>query len=155
MVKGLQGEKLGDTDAVMASVKHFAAYGAAQAGRDYNTVDMAERTLREVYLPPYKAAVDAGAATVMSSFNDVEGVPASASKFLLTNILRNEWGFKGFTVSDYTSIMELIPHGVAADTAEAAQRSINAGLDMDMQAGFYQQSLLKLVKDGKVKQETV
>jgi len=120
MVKGYQGEKIGDLNSVMASVKHFAAYGASQAGRDYHTVDMSERTLREVYLPPYKAAVDAGAATVMSSFNDLDGVPASGNKFLMTDVLRKEWGFTGFVVSDYTSIMEMINHGVAADTASAA-----------------------------------
>jgi beta-glucosidase len=155
MVKGLQGEKLGDVNSVMASVKHFAAYGAAQGGRDYNTVDMSERTLREVYLPPYRAAVDAGAATVMSSFNDVEGVPATGNKFLLTDILRKEWGFTGFVVSDYTSIMEMLNHGVAADTAGAAALSIEAGLDMDMQAGFYEHSLVELIRDGRIKQEVV
>jgi beta-glucosidase len=155
MVKGYQGEKLGDVNSIMASVKHFAAYGAAQGGRDYNSVDMSMRTLREVYLPPYKAAVDAGAATVMSSFNDVDGLPATGNKFLMTDLLRKEWGFTGFVVSDYTSVMELLPHGVAADTADAAALALNAGVDMDMQAGFYQSSVAKLVKEGKVKQETV
>ncbi len=155
MVKGYQGEKLGDLTSVMASVKHFAAYGAAEAGRDYNSVDMSERTLRQVYLPPYKAAVDAGAATVMSSFNDVDGVPATGNKFLLTELLRKEWGFTGFVVSDYTSVMEMIPHGVAADTAEAASLALEAGLDMDMQSGFYQEALARLVREGKMKAELV
>ncbi len=155
MVKGYQGEKLGDLNSVMASVKHFAAYGAAQSGRDYNTVDMSERTLREVYLPPYKSAVDAGAATVMSSFNDLDGVPASGNKFLMTDVLRKEWGFTGFVVSDYTSIMEMISHGVAADTASAAALAIEAGVDMDMQAGFYQEALARVVKEGKIKQELI
>jgi beta-glucosidase len=155
MVKGYQGEKLGDVTSVMASVKHFAAYGAALAGRDYNTVDISERVLREVYLPPYKAAIDAGAATVMTSFNELDGVPATANKFLLTKILRNEWGFKGIVVSDYTSVMEMIPHGFVADTASATEMAINAGLDMDMQAGFFDATLPKLVKEGKVKEEVL
>lgn len=154
-VRGLQGKGVGDINSVMACVKHYAAYGAAQAGRDYHTVDMSERMLREVYMPPYVAAIKAGSATVMSSFNEYDGVPASANKFLLTNILRDELKFDGFTVSDYTSIMELIPHGIAADTASAAAMSINAGLDMDMQAGFYDAKLAQLVKDGKVKEETI
>src|SRR5260221_2558858 len=153
MVKGYQGEKIGDLNSVMASVKHFAAYGASQAGRDYHTVDMSERTLREVYLPPYKAAVDAGAATVMSSFNELDGVPASGNKFLMTDVLRKEWGFTGFVVSDYTSIMEMIPHGVAADTASAAALALEAGVDMDMQAGFYQSALARLVREGKLKED--
>lgn len=155
MIKGYQGQKLGDLNSVMASVKHFAAYGAAQAGRDYHTVDLSERTLREVYLPPYKAAVDAGAATVMSSFNEVDGLPASGNKFLMTDVLRQEWGFTGFVVSDYTSIMEMIPHGVASDTASASALALEAGVDMDMQAGFYQQSLGRLVREGKLKKELV
>jgi len=152
MVKGYQGEKLGQLNSVMASVKHFAAYGAALAGRDYNTVDISERTLREIYLPPYEAAVDAGAATVMTSFNEIDGVPSSGNKVLLTDILRKEWGFTGFVVSDYTSIMELIPHGFAADTASAAAEALEAGLDMDMQAGFYQAALPKLVKQGVIQE---
>lgn len=150
-VKGFQGQGLGNTDAVMACVKHFAAYGAAQAGRDYHTVDMSERMLREVYLPPYHAAIKAGAATVMTSFNELDGVPASGSKYLMTDILRKEWGFDGFVVTDYTSIMEMLYHGVAEDTAAAAALSIEAGVDMDMQAGFFQDALPQLVKDGKVK----
>lgn len=151
-VKGFQGDGIGSLSTVMACVKHFAAYGAAQAGRDYHTVDISERVLREIYLPPYKAAIDAGAATVMTSFNELDGVPASGSKFLMTDILRKEWGFKGFVVTDYTSIMEMIPHGVAEDTAAAAALSLEAGVDMDMQAGFYQDALPRLVKEGKIKE---
>jgi beta-glucosidase len=154
-VKGFQGDGIGKTDAVMACVKHFAAYGAAQAGRDYHTVDISDRVLREVYLPPYHAAIKAGAATVMTSFNELDGVPASGSKYLLTNILRDEWKFDGFVVTDYTSIMEMIHHGVAEDTAAAAALSLEAGVDMDMQAGFYLDKLVSLIKDGKIKEELV
>lgn len=153
-VKGFQGD-LNSVNNVLSCVKHYAAYGAPQAGRDYHTVDMSERVLREVYLPPYKAAIDAGAATVMTSFNEVDGVPASGSNFLLTDILRNEWGFNGFVVTDYTSIMEMIYHGVATDTASASALAINAGVDMDMQAGFFQDALVELVKKGTVKEETI
>jgi len=154
-VKGFQGNDLSATNTVAACVKHFAAYGAVLAGRDYNSVDMSERMLREVYLPPYKAALDAGAVTVMSSFNDLNGIPATANKYLMTDILRNEWNFKGFVVTDYTSIMELMFHGVAQDTAQASELSINAGIDMDMQSGFYNKTLEKLVKEGKVAESLI
>lgn len=154
-VKGFQGNGIGDLNAVLACVKHFAAYGAGQAGRDYHTVDISERVLREVYLPPYKAALDAGAATVMTSFNELDGVPATASKYLLTDILHNEWAFTGFVVTDYTSIMELIPHGVAEDTAAAAALALQAGVDMDMQSGFYNDALPQLVKEGKIKETQI
>ncbi len=154
-VKGFQGNDLAATNTVAACVKHFAAYGAAQAGRDYHSVDMSERMLREVYLPPYQAAIDAGAVTVMTSFNDLNGIPATANRFLMTDILRNEWNFKGFVVTDYTSIMELMFHGVAADTAQASELSILAGVDMDMQSGFYNQELENLVKTGKVTESAI
>jgi beta-glucosidase len=154
-VKGFQGDRPGATNTVMACVKHFAGYGAAQAGRDYHTVDMSDRMLREVYLPPYKAAVDAGAATVMTSFNEYDGVPATGSRFLMTDVLRKEWGFDGFVVTDYTSVMEMMAHGVAEDTASAAAMALEAGVDMDMQAGFYQEALPALVKSGKIKEEVV
>lgn len=154
-VRGFQGNQIGDPHHVLACVKHFAAYGAPQAGRDYHTVDMSERVLREVYLPPYKAAIDAGAATVMSSFNEFDGVPATGNKYLLTNILRDEWGFNGFVVSDYTSIMEMIPHGIVADTASAAALALEAGLDMDMQAGFYNAALKSQVESGKIPESLV
>ena len=151
-VKGFQGEGIGQLNSVMACVKHFAAYGAAQAGRDYHTTDMSDRVLRETYLPPYKAAIDAGAATVMTSFNELDGVPATGNKYLMTDILRKEWNFKGFVVTDYTSIMEMIPHGIAEDTASAAALALEAGVDMDMQAGFYDDALSKLVETGEIKE---
>lgn len=154
-VRGFQGDGIGQLNSVMACVKHFAAYGAVQAGRDYHTTDMSDRVLREVYLPPYKAAIDAGAATVMTSFNELNGVPATGNKYLMTDILRNEWNFKGFVVTDYTSIMEMIPHGVAEDTASAAALALEAGVDMDMQAGFYNESLVKLVNEGKLKESLI
>ncbi|HOI32555.1 MAG TPA: glycoside hydrolase family 3 C-terminal domain-containing protein, partial [Bacteroidales bacterium] len=152
--KRFSGYDLADLNTLAACVKHFAAYGASQAGRDYHSVDMSELMLREVYLPPYKAAVEAGAATAMTSFNDLNGVPATSNHFLLTELLRDEWGFEGFVVTDYTSIMELLYHGVAADTAHAAELSLKAGVDMDMQAGIFQQSLTKLVSEKRI-QETI
>ncbi len=154
-VRGFQGDRLGELNSVMACVKHFAAYGMAQAGRDYHTVDISDRVLREIHLPPYKAALDAGAATVMTSFNEIDGVPATGNKYLLTDILRDEWKFDGFVVTDYTSIMEMIPHGIAEDTASAAALSLEAGVDMDMQAGFYIDKLPGLVKDGKIKEQLI
>lgn len=154
-VRGIQGKKIGSTDAMLACVKHYAAYGASLAGRDYNTVDMSERYFREYYLPPYKAAVQAGAATVMTSFNDYDGVPASGNKYLLTNILRNEWGFKGFVVTDYTSMNEMVNHGVIADEKEAGELSLTAGVDMDMQGAIYQRFLKQSLKEGKVLQSQI
>jgi beta-glucosidase len=145
-VRGFQGKSLKDNNTILACVKHFAAYGAAQAGRDYNSVDMSERMLREVYLPPYQAAIQEGAGSVMTSFNDLNGIPATANKFLMTEVLRNEWNFKGFVVTDYTSIMELMFHGVAGDTTQASQLALRAGVDMDMQAGFYQKALAGIVQ---------
>jgi beta-glucosidase len=150
-VKGFQGNGLGNVDAVMACAKHFAAYGAAVGGRDYNSVDMSNRMLYEVYLPPFKAAVDAGAATLMNSFNDLNGIPASANKYLMRDILKREWKFKGFVVSDWGSIGEMINHGYVKDNYEAAMASITAGSDMDMESRSYIQNLARLVKEGKVK----
>jgi beta-glucosidase len=149
-VRGFQGKKLGDPDAMLACVKHFAGYGASFGGRDYNTVDMSERYFRNFFLPPYEAAVRAGAATVMTSFNDYDGIPATGNKFLLTDILRKEWGFRGFVVTDYTSINEMVNHGVAADEKGAGELAINAGVDMDMQGAVYQRFLAQSVKDKKV-----
>ncbi|MBK8193867.1 MAG: beta-glucosidase BglX [Lewinellaceae bacterium] len=149
-VRGFQGKKLGDPDAMLACVKHFAGYGASFGGRDYNTVDMSERYFRNYFLPPYEAAVRAGAATVMTSFNDYDGIPATGNKFLLTDILRKEWGFRGFVVTDYTSINEMVNHGVAADEKGAGELAINAGVDMDMQGAVYQRFLAQSVKDKKV-----
>jgi beta-glucosidase len=154
-VRGFQGDGIGSVNSVLACVKHFAAYGASQAGRDYHMVDMSERMLREIYLPPYKAAIDAGAATVMTSFNELDGIPVTGSGHLMNDILRKEWGFDGFVVTDYTSMMEMIPHGIAADTMDATVMSINAGVDMDMQAGFFQSKLPQAVADGKVSEKVV
>ncbi len=154
-VKGFQGDDLSDLSTVLACTKHFVGYGAGLAGRDYNTVDMSDRVLREVYLPPFKATVDAGVASFMTSFNEVDGVPATGSHYLLTEILRNEWGFEGFVVTDYTSINEMVPHGVVANEYEAAELAINAGVDMDMQGGVYQEHLAQLVKKGEVEEEQI
>ena len=149
-VRGFQGADPASAASVGACAKHFAAYGGGEGGRDYNTVDMSERTLREVYLPPYRAAVDAGALTVMSSFNEIGGVPSTENRALLTGVLKEEWGFGGFVVSDWTSVTELIPHGVARDTAAAAALALNAGTDMDMESGAYHFTLSRLVREGKV-----
>ena len=149
-VHGFQGHDLSATNTVLACVKHFAAYGAVEAGREYNSVDMSMRRLRSMYLPTYKAAVDAGAATVMTSFNTLNGVPSTENHFLLTKVLRNEWGFKGFVVTDYTAIMELRHHEVAKDSAQAALRAVKAGVDMDMQSGYFMDELPKLVREGKI-----
>lgn len=149
-VKGFQGEKLGSTDAVMACAKHFAAYGAAIGGRDYNSVDISERTLLETYLPPFKATVDAGVATFMNSFNDINGVPSTGNAYLQRDILKGKWGFKGFVVSDWGSIREMINHGNVGDETEAALSAIKAGCDMDMEGRCYRKSLAQLVKAGKV-----
>lgn len=149
-VRGYQGKKIGDLDSVLATVKHFAAYGQAQAGRDYHTTDMSDRELRDTYLPPFKAALDAGAATIMTSFNELNGVPASGNHYLLTDILRNEWGFKGFVVTDYTSINEMIPHGYSKDEKQAGEQAINAGVDMDMQGAVFLNHLAKSVNEGRV-----
>jgi beta-glucosidase len=149
-IQGYQGNDLGKSDAVAACVKHFAAYGAPNAGREYNTVDMSELTLRQVYLPPYHAAINAGAATVMSAFNPLNGVPATADPFTLTKILRDEWKFNGFVVSDFGAVRELIAHGVAATGAIAARKAIAAGVDMDMMSDLYRTRLAGLAKSGKL-----
>jgi beta-glucosidase len=149
-VKGFQGKRLGDIDAVMACVKHFAAYGAAIGGRDYNSVDMSDRMLWETYLPPFKAALDAGAATFMNSFNDLNGIPATANRYLQRDILKGKWKFSGFVVSDWGSIGEMIAHGYSADGAAAAKSAILAGSDMDMESRAYRDHLVTLVKKGEV-----
>jgi beta-glucosidase len=149
-VKGFQGKGLGSLDAVMACVKHFAAYGAAVGGRDYNSVDMSDRMLWETYLPPFKAALDAGAATFMNSFNDLNGVPATGNKYLQRTILKGKWNFKGFVVSDWGSIGEMQQHGTVGNEYEAALSAITAGSDMDMESRNYKNSLEKLVEDKKV-----
>ncbi|HVZ96518.1 MAG TPA: glycoside hydrolase family 3 N-terminal domain-containing protein [Chitinophagaceae bacterium] len=149
-VKGFQGKGLGHTDALMACAKHYAAYGAAIGGRDYNSVDMSLNTLWNIYLPPFKAAEEAGAATFMNSFNSLNGIPATGSKYLQTGILKDQWKFTGFIVSDWNSIGEMIPHGYAKDAYDAAVKAANAGNDMDMESRSYIQNLAQAVKDGKV-----
>ncbi|WP_240612961.1 beta-glucosidase BglX [Chitinophaga parva] len=149
-VKGYQGTQLGANNAVLACVKHFALYGAVEAGRDYNTVDMSRRQMYQFYLPPYKAAVDAGVASVMTSFNEVDGIPATANKWLMTDLLRKEWGFKGFVVTDYTAINEMINHGVGANTYDVGNLALNAGVDMDMQGSVYISEGKKLLDDKKI-----
>ncbi len=154
-VRGYQGDDLSRPDAVAACVKHFAAYGAPNAGREYNTVDMSELTLRQVYLPPYHAAIKAGAATVMSAFNPLNGVPATADPFTLTKILRGEWNFQGFVVSDYGAVRELTAHGVASTGAIAARKALSAGVEMDMMGDLYRTRLAGLVKSGELPEPVV
>ncbi|MDQ3743254.1 MAG: beta-glucosidase BglX [Acidobacteriota bacterium] len=149
-VRGFQGPDYSAPDRVVACAKHFVAYGAAEAGRDYNTTDMSEQRLREVYLPPFHAAVEAGVGTLMSAFNDLNGVPSSGNHFTLTKILRGEWKFDGFVVSDYTSIQEMIAHGYAADGSEAARLGLNAGVDMEMVSRLYNQNGAALLRQGKI-----
>ena len=154
-VRGFQGENLAAVDTILATAKHYAAYGQAQAGRDYHTTDMSLRELWDTYLPPFRAASEAGVATYMTSFNDLNGVPATANHYLLTEILRNRWRFDGFVVSDYTSVNELVPHGFARDEKHAAELSINAGVDMDMQGATFMKHLPGLVEQGRVDVETI
>lgn len=154
-VRGFQGEDFSQTDRVMACAKHFAAYGAAEAGRDYNTVDMSERALRETYLPPFKAAIDANVGSFMTAFDDLNGVPSTANPFLLRQILRGEWKFDGLVISDYTSVKELINHGLAANDADAAMYALNAGTDMEMVSRTYVQNGEALLKSGKVSMKII
>ncbi len=149
-VHGFQGDNLADSLTILACVKHFAAYGAPLAGRDYNTVDMSRRVFLDTYLPPYKAAIDAGAMSVMSSFNELDGVPATGSRYLLTDVLRDQLGFKGFVVTDYTSINEMVNHGVADNDADAGLLAIKAGVDMDMQGDVYAKYLKKSLNEGLI-----
>ena len=149
-VQGFQDEKLGGINSVMACAKHFAAYGAAIGGRDYNSVDMSDRLLWETYLPPFKAAVDAGVATFMNSFNDINGVPATGNTYLQRDILKGKWGFTGFVVSDWGSVGEMINHGNVKNRYEAALCAITAGCDMDMESRCYKNNLTQLVNDNKV-----
>ncbi|MDL2408858.1 beta-glucosidase BglX [Rhizobium calliandrae] len=149
-VRGYQGKSLNQEASILACMKHYVGYGAAEGGRDYNTTEIPERLLRDIYLPPFQAGIEEGAATVMSAFNALNGVPASANAFTLSQILRKEWQFKGFVVSDWTSIAETIAHGTALDGADAARKSIMAGVDMDMQSDLYRTSLADEVNAGKV-----
>ncbi|WP_301921389.1 beta-glucosidase BglX [Ferruginibacter sp.] len=154
MVKGYQGNDLSKNNTIMACVKHFALYGAAEAGRDYNTTDMSRVRMYNEYLPPYKAAVDAGAGSVMAAFNEVDGIPATASKFLLTDVLRNQWGFKGFVVTDYTGINEMMDHGMG-DLQKVASLALNAGIDMDMVGEGFLTTLKKSLSEKKVTQQQI
>ena len=149
-VLGFQGADFSANNRVMACAKHFAAYGAAEAGRDYNSVDVSERALRETYLPPFKSAIDAGVGSFMTAFNDLNGVPATANSFLLRDTLRRDWKFDGLVVSDYTAVMELTKHGLAANESEAAMFALNAGTDMEMVSRFYNKHAAELVKSRKV-----
>ena len=149
-VLGYQGNKLAAEDSIAACAKHFVGYGAAEGGRDYNTTEISEHTLRQIYLPPFKAAVDAGSATIMSAFNSLNGVPSSANPFTLKQILRKEWGFKGIVDSDWTSVAELIGHGIAIDGSGAARRAFLGGVDMDMASSLYHDHLATLVTAGVV-----
>ncbi|MGB5945019.1 glycoside hydrolase family 3 N-terminal domain-containing protein [Paenisporosarcina sp.] len=155
-VKGFQGQDVSnDLQSVAACVKHFAAYGAAEAGRDYNTVDLSERQLRESYLPAYKAALDEGCEMVMTAFNTVDGVPATGNEKLMRNLLRDEWGFDGILISDWGAVKELIPHGVAEDDKEAALKAIKAGVDIEMMTACYVQHLAELVSEGAIEESII
>jgi beta-glucosidase len=154
-VRGFQGSDYSARDKIVACAKHWVAYGAAEAGRDYNTTEVSERTLREVYFPPFKAALDAGVGTFMSAFNDLNGIPSSANPFTLTQVLRNEWKFDGFVVSDYTSVEELIKHGLAGNGADAAREALNAGVDMEMVSRLYNKHAGELLKQRELSQQTI
>lgn len=154
-VRGIQGLDPGATDTLAACVKHYAAYGAVEAGREYNTVDMSEWRLRSIYLPPFQAALSEGCASVMTAFNTLNAIPASCHPLLLDQILRREWHFEGMVVTDYTAIMELEQHGVAADASEASCKAVNAGVDMDMQSGYFIDTLETLVHDGQVEEARI
>jgi len=154
-VRGFQGRDYSAPDKIVACAKHWVAYGAAEGGRDYNTTEVSEHTLREIYLPPFKAALDAGAGTFMSAFNDLNGVPTSANPFTLTRVLRDEWRFDGFVVSDYESVKELINHGIAANESEAARAALSAGVDMEMVSRLYGKYAAELIREGRLSQATV
>lgn len=152
-IRGYQGVPDGDPTLMAACVKHFVGYGASEGGRDYNSTNIPERQMRNVYLPPFEAAVKAGVMTLMTSFNDNDGIPATGNRRLVTDVLRNEWGFGGMVVTDWNSAGELIAHGFAADAAEAAEKAINAGVDMDMMSYSYLKSLPELIQDGRVEEQ--
>ncbi len=154
-IKGYQGDDLSDSRTLLACAKHFVAYGGAIGGRDYNTVDVSERTLQEIYLPPFKSAVKSGVGTIMSAFNEVSGIPMTANNYLLTDVLRKSWGFDGFVVSDWNAIPELIIHGVARDRAHAGELAINAGVDMDMIGFIFQKEMLDLINTGRISETLV
>ena len=154
-VNGFQGDDLSDPHTIMACAKHFAAYGACIAGKDYNTVDISEQTLHEVYLPPFKAAVDAGVASFMNSFNDINGIPATGNTYIQRDLLKGSWNFNGLTVSDWGSIREMIPHGYVSDLKGAAEKAILAGCDIDMGSRAYHIHLKKLVEEGTVSEDYI
>ena len=155
MVEGYQGKDLADSSTILACVKHFVAYGAPEAGREYNTVDMSERMFRDRYLPPYKAAIEAGAGTVMTAFNDFDAIPVSGNKRILKDLLRDELGFDGFVVSDYNAVREMLKHGVAKDDKEAAYKALSAYLDMEMYSGTYLNNVEELVKEGLISKDMI
>lgn len=155
MVKGFQGDSLNDPNAIAACVKHFAGYGAAEGGRDYNSTYIPRHQLHNVYLPPFRKAIEAGAVSLMTSFNDNDGIPASANEYLLRDVLRGDWDFRGFVVSDWESTKEMIAHGYAKDDKDAAMLSANAGMDMEMVSGTYFHHLAALVEEGKVSIQTI
>ncbi|MBN2413997.1 beta-glucosidase BglX [candidate division KSB1 bacterium] len=155
MVRGFQGDDLSAPGSIAACAKHFAAYGAAEGGRDYNTASVPGNELRDVYLKPFKACVDAGAATLMAAFNEINGVPATGNKFLLNDVLRGEWGFKGFVVSDWSSVTQLITHGFSENEKEAACAAVKAGTDMEMASTTYQTYIEELVKEGRINEEDI
>ena len=154
-VRGFQGKNLKDNNTLAACVKHYAVYGAAQAGRDYHTVDVSRQTLYNTYLPPFKACVDAGVATVMTSFNEFEGIPATGNEYLIEDVLRKDLNFKGFVVTDYTSINEMVPHGYSRDEQQAGEQALNAGVDMDMQGGVFMNHTKKSLQEGKVTEKEI
>jgi len=154
-VRGFQGKSLRDNNTLAACVKHYAVYGAAQAGRDYHTVDISRQTLYNTYLPPFKACVDAGVATVMTSFNEFEGIPATGNSYLIEDVLRKDLNFKGFVVTDYTSMNEMVPHGYSKDDKQAGEQALNAGVDMDMQGGIYMNYTKKSLEEGKISERDI
>jgi len=149
MVKGYQGDDLGKNNTILSCVKHFALYGAAEAGREYNTTDMSRLRMFNEYLPPYKAAIDAGAGSVMTSFNEIDGIPATANKWLMTDLLRKQWGFGGFVVTDYTAITEMTEHGMG-DLQTVSSLALKAGIDMDMAGGSFLATLKKALNEGNI-----
>ena len=154
-VEGFQGDNLAHINTILACAKHFVGYGAAQAGRDYHTVNMGDNELRNVYMPPFKAAIDSGVETFMTAFNELNGVPATANKYIFKDILRDEWGFNGFVVTDYTAINELVNHGYAENEKHAAKLAINSGIDMDMMSGAYMRFLKELIIEGEIDETLV
>ena len=154
MVKGYQGDDLSKNNTIMSCVKHYALYGAAESGRDYNTTDMSHVRMYNEYFPPYKAAIDAGAGSVMSSFNEVDGIPATANRWLMTDVLRKQWGFNGFVVTDYTAINEMIDHGMG-DLKTVSALALKAGIDMDMVGEGFLITLSNSLKEGKVTQQQI